>query len=336
MRMHLPGRRLARRVLPPGATALRRFLENEARSPLHFSDPGLVLTGFYSSRRWFYSERPTAAKGYVSDLAFIRHVGSLNPVPVQRALTDKLEFARTLDAHGLGDRMPRMLGVSRNGRFEPTNDPTGEAVIIKPVDGAAGRGLALFDSVDDAVAACPTDRTYLIQERVRAHPYGAEIFPGSLNALRVQVVRSVPGGPATVAAVAQRIGTRASAPGHAFSSGGLIAGVQRDGTLTYAVGSLRGQRHQERHQRHPETGAQIAGRTLPQYDAALGLALEMMDLYPDATYVGWDIAIAESGPIVLEGNATWPNLSVLQAHGPLAVDPETRRYCVGRGLLPRG
>ncbi len=325
----------ARRVVPTDVKALRNFLTAERKSTLPFSDPALMLSGFHSNRPFVYPERPSTAKGYISDLDFLRRIDGLNPAQVRRELSDKLGFAERMQAEGFGDRMPRMFGVSRDGRFEVTEEYSGEPIIIKPVDGRAGQGISAFTSLDDALAACPPDRTFLVQERVQAHAYGREIFPGSLNALRVQVVRRTPGAGPVVAAVVQRMGSRATAPAHSLTAGGLVARVTPDGVLTYAIGPTRG-RHRERFDTHYETGGQITGRVVPFYAEALDLARELMTLYPDALYVGWDIAIAERGPIVLEGNATWPNLATLQAHGPFANAPEVRDFFVERGLLRVG
>jgi hypothetical protein len=56
--------------------------------------------------------------------------------------------------------------------------------------------------------------------------------------------------------------------------------------------------------RHPATGAEIAGRTLPDWPAAVALAERAHAVaFADYTLVGWDIGLTEDGPVLIEGNS---------------------------------
>jgi hypothetical protein len=89
------------------------------------------------------------------------------------------------------------------------------------------------------------------------------------------------------------------------------------------------------HPRHPDTGAPIAGVQLPQWPAARELAFVLMDAFPELEHVGWDLAIGDGMVEVIEGNATMPDVSLLQFTGPFAGDPRLREYYTRTGLLPR-
>jgi hypothetical protein len=54
--------------------------------------------------------------------------------------------------------------------------------------------------------------------------------------------------------------------------------------------------------RHPESGAVITGRVLPMWDELCDLALKAHSAFGDWMIVGWDIAILEDGPTLVEGN----------------------------------
>jgi Sugar-transfer associated ATP-grasp len=54
---------------------------------------------------------------------------------------------------------------------------------------------------------------------------------------------------------------------------------------------------------HPDTGAPIEGRTLPNWSEIKSVALAAHEACPDRLLVGWDIALTPEGAVLLEGNA---------------------------------
>jgi hypothetical protein len=66
---------------------------------------------------------------------------------------------------------------------------------------------------------------------------------------------------------------------------------------------------------HPLTGAPIAGREVPSWNEVLDLARRAHAAFPDHVAIGWDIAILEDGPALVEGNKS-PDLDIIQrTHG---------------------
>jgi hypothetical protein len=63
--------------------------------------------------------------------------------------------------------------------------------------------------------------------------------------------------------------------------------------------------------RHPNTGARINGTKLPFWNEVQNLALAAHRSFDDRVIVGWDIAIAPGGPILIEGNGS-PDLDIMQ------------------------
>ena len=59
-----------------------------------------------------------------------------------------------------------------------------------------------------------------------------------------------------------------------------------------------------------------------------------MEALPESVYVGWDVAITDQGPVVIEANAN-PHVDLLQCHGPfLANDPRVLNFYYQRGAVP--
>ena len=55
-------------------------------------------------------------------------------------------------------------------------------------------------------------------------------------------------------------------------------------------------------ERHPDTGAVIAGHTLPLWEEAVAVTLRAHDAEPVSPAIGWDVALTPEGPVLLEAN----------------------------------
>ena len=55
-------------------------------------------------------------------------------------------------------------------------------------------------------------------------------------------------------------------------------------------------------ERHPDTGTLIEGFQLPHWESAKRLVLRAHEALERIAVVGWDVAILEDGPVIVEGN----------------------------------
>jgi hypothetical protein len=77
------------------------------------------------------------------------------------------------------------------------------------------------------------------------------------------------------------------------------------------------------HSHHPDTGANLIGFRLPHWDAVVATALEAARVMEQAPLIGWDIAVLDDGPVIVEMNGrpdfTLPQLA--DSRGILADSP---------------
>ena len=173
---------------------------------------------------------------------------------------------------------------------------------------------------------------WMVTAFVQQAGYAAEIYPGVLNTVRVFSVSPEPGRGEIVAA-AHRFGSGATGWVDNFSSGGLVAHVELDcGQLSPAMSLGPGNRLIW-NERHPETGGRIAGVELPHWPEVKALVGELCAQMPGLRYVGWDIAITDAGPVVIEGNAR-PSLRFFQPFGPLRLGPGVAAFFRRHGIPP--
>jgi hypothetical protein len=68
---------------------------------------------------------------------------------------------------------------------------------------------------------------------------------------------------------------------------------------------------------HPKTGAPFADFQLPHWQEARKLAEHAAVLFLPLRTIGWDLALTDDGPLLLQGNAEWDPVNHLVMHaGP--------------------
>jgi hypothetical protein len=89
-------------------------------------------------------------------------------------------------------------------------------------------------------------------------------------------------------------------------TGNLIAFGDRDeGTLRGALTVRSSGSGMQFLTEHPETGIKFDGFRIPGWRDAIELACRSQTLLPQLPSLGWDIALTETGPRIIEANARW-------------------------------
>ena len=71
---------------------------------------------------------------------------------------------------------------------------------------------------------------------------------------------------------------------------------------------------------------------MPFWEETRQLVLDASSRLKFMEYVGWDIIISPTGPVILEANIN-SGMNVLQVHGPLLADPRAKAYYAKRGVI---
>lgn len=180
-------------------------------------------------------------------------------------------------------------------------------VVYKPLDGNGGIGIKVFDVTDDVIEETYDEIVKLQRGVVEAfvvqHPEMSRITPSSVNTLRVVCLSTDT--TSEVAYVALRIGSGKSFVDN-FTDGGMVAGVDLEtGTVVTNGFTVDGVSNAA----HPETGTVFKGFKIPYFKEAL----EMVESAGRKVvgYTGWDVAITENGPVLIEANIM-PGNRILQ------------------------
>lgn len=307
--------------------------------------------GFRSSMYTFYDFEHNDPQDYLPDTAF-RAATNINGVLCQNILKDKLLFAAMLQGTF---KVPQVFGLIDRGQFCSLGAPATlpellEArgdLIFKPAGGWQGQGIFSVSAregefrLNGRVVALSTltaqlERLsgYLVTECIVQDGYAYEIFPGSVNSVRVVTMQDPDDDHRPFIGVAfHRFGSQTTVPVDNVSRGGLMAHIDLEtGVMGSAIkfphetgGELYWCSH------HPDTAAPIKGQAVPGWHAVQARLLELVRTYPFFRHVGWDVVIAQGDAWLVEGNHN-PS-PVGQVFHPYLKDPKVRRFFSYHGVV---
>jgi len=298
-----------------------------------------LLAGFDPLEAGWYVQARGHVGGCVSNLHREEYLKGVNG-QFGHVLDNKYLFA--LVAEQLGIPHPRLFGLARDGRWRWLDGgrealerdlANGGRVVLKPNLGKKGSEVSI---IRDMGAFERGGRGEMIATAfVQQAGYAGAIHAGSLNTIRLLTIRPGADQDAFVAAAMHRFGAAATGPVDNFSAGGLVAEVDlNSGELSSAARIGPGNLLQFGPD-HPDSGVCIEGVHVPWWDEAKALVLRLCDMLPQLDYVGWDVAITEQGPVVIEGNSH-PSLRFFQLYRSLLSDPRVAAFLAARAIeVPR-
>lgn len=220
--------------------------------------------------------------------------------PLRRnLLLDKARWVGAMRRAGLP--VPPTFGA---GDAVPDWARRADALILKPGFMSQGRGIrrvAFGKAGLDRLAAelGPGD---VVQRLLQPHAAMAERSPGALPTVRVITCLDEDDAP-EAAAVVLRMGCGRGFLDN-FHGGGLAASVDLGTGLTVRAATMRAGLRLEPVERHPATGAALAGFAVPFLGECVALAKAAHRVVAPHGFdaVGWDVGLAEEGPVLIEGN----------------------------------
>jgi hypothetical protein len=328
-RLYRRARFFVRRIVHFDSDRVLQFARQSARlskAPLWWVVVDMVWcsvryeTTFENYSEWdFRILKGRERKTYMTDPKSFHLSRRLNDNSQRAIFDDKLEFATRF-----GDELGREWLDLRQTDAAAFADfvERHPRIIAKNPGGVGGNGITLVDSSEIAdptgyrEALISAGQT-LVEEVLVQHPHMARLYPGSVNSLRM-VSYLDPDGDVHVLAGVLKIGNGGVIDN--FSNGGMYTMLDADGRALHAASDEEGRPFAE----HPATGIPITGFEVPLYDEVLALVDRLARRVPAFPYIGWDIAITPTGPVVIEGNH---NSGVFQSKPSVSG--------IRRGLLPQ-
>jgi Sugar-transfer associated ATP-grasp len=244
---------------------------------------------------------------------------------------DKLTMYTLLNGHNLPT--PKVRATYRSHRPIHTvqiqtsqelanylGDSTHLPVYVKRSFGAYGRGNILIKDVDGENAILGNGTTeqlvkfcesldhgnslgWILQEPLSSHTEIRNLTQSEkISGLRIHTFLSRGVTAVTKVIFKINVGVRDSDNFEHGASGNMLGAVEiSTGKVIRAISGTG--LNQKENPRHPKTGAEIVGFHIPYWSETLDLANDAAKAFPGFICPGWDIALCEDGPKILEVNA---------------------------------
>lgn len=190
-------------------------------------------------------------------------------------------------------------------------------IFMKPIAGNAGFGSVWVNAYSDGMLqlrngkTIPLDEYFerwlsregiLLQAAASPHPEIASRFGPRLATARVVVLMGVSGPIIHRAVLRIPAGQNMIDNFQKGASGNLLGAIEIDTGLISNVIGLKKTRL-ETIPAHPDTGEQIIGFALPDWQKAKEMCIQAAPLFPGIKYQSWDIAFTDQGPQTMEVNS---------------------------------
>ena len=235
-------------------------------------------------------------------------------------LRDKYQFYRLMDQNNIP--VPKVFAEQIGGELldELLNPLTNKKIcdytdyFAKALNGECGINVALIHNFEDLEQYLEklSNTDCILQEPVKQHFEMNRLNPNSVNTIRIVTVKMDK--PVLLFALL-RVGTKDSKECDNTSQGGIAVGIKADGYLT-EYGFQKPQ-YGGRVYKHPDTGVVFKDFSIPYFEEAVQLACKAHGLLYHIRSIGWDIAITDNGPVIIEGNDDWELQSFQALYGGL-------------------
>lgn len=174
-----------------------------------------------------------------------------------------------------------------------------KVIIVKPIDGEGGKGIEKYEYINDeeskiVYSSLLFKKQLLVEQCIKQHPDMNKLYNKSVNTLRMFTFYK--DGQAYFLQAILKVGNGGVVDN--FSSGGMYTYVDDEGTVyADAIDQM-----DNKYYKHPISNETIVGFKVPMFKEAVGMVKEAAKVVPEMGYIGWDVAISEDGPVLVEGN----------------------------------
>jgi hypothetical protein len=194
-------------------------------------------------------------------------------------------------------------------------EPSHYPLFLKPVDGVFSIGALSLAALEgnricfttgeivdvDAIVRFVSGfggEGFLLQDRVEPHPALRAAFGSTLPTVRFLVLLSPD--TVTVESAVLKIPSWPNPADNYWRSGNMLGALDLFGVVQRVVMGVGSELREQTV--HPDTGSPLIGLAVPEWDRSRELCIRAASMFPGIRTQSWDVALTETGPVMLELN----------------------------------
>ena len=232
----------------------------------------------------------------------------MNPTDARSILENKPEFMEeyeefirhdfaTIDELRKSDKKARKLLKVQSGKL-----------VLKRSDGGSGKGIQVIETEGltkeillEKLEASGND---MVEEYVVQHEQLMRLSPSGLNTVRI-ITQVTENNEAVV--IDSRLRITVNSHVDNMAAGNIAAAVDSD-TGVVISDAVYSDMTKDPAENHPATGVTIEGFQIPYWDETIQMVMQAALKNVSNRSIGWDVAITNHGPELIEGNHDWCKL----------------------------
>ena len=230
-----------------------------------------------------------------------------------------------------------------------------QTMVLKPRAGRLGENIHIISSDDTNISKRSSslqEGEYIVEEYIRQHPEMDKINPHSVNSIRI-ITFLCPDGKVEILGAMLRTSS-STLPVDNFTMGGIAVGIDVETGRLRKEGFVKIfylQKINERNlkenyvlstttsndkknlltegkiiNRSPVTNKEFLNFQIPYWSELKKITLNAQKVFYHIKSIGWDVAIASTGPIIIEGNTSWGTTGFQAANGGLLTDKNRKLF----------
>lgn len=252
----------------------------------------------------FFELPATERRTYVGSGAMYEFQLRMNPKKFRSVLSDKAEFLKKFN--DLAGRTWVTLDTIRDNESKVDailQNPTGK-LVLKNAKGQAGQEVDICFTRDfdrhSLIRKMEEEKFDLLETYVSQNDELMRLSASGLNTIRI--ITQYHQGQVSVIAARLRISVNSKTDN--LSTGNIAAHIDLEKGRIAGPGIYVDIAKPAVYQ-HPVTGVDLVGFELPFWKECLKLVKEAAVRIPENRSVGWDVAVTNQGPVLIEGNHNW-------------------------------
>lgn len=246
----------------------------------------------------FQNLTPAQRATYVTNRVSKQMIKAFNDPQYIELFEDKVRFAKRFSKY-FGRTWISTEGLKKDDFTEFLKNK--KRFIYKPIGNAQGNGIVVYDSTENPddlfESIAKSNQIAICEEWIVQHPKLNKVYADAINCLRIITAHCAGE-------------TFFLAGGITWGNGKSIANASASGIVSpvnFSTGILEkpaADFYGHVYDIHPITGVKMTGFQIPFWEETLQMLMNVAAEVPEVGYVGWDVAITPTGPIIIEGNTT--------------------------------